>query len=52
MRQPNGCSTPAPRYGVAKQWLEELAQKMKNNYIVVEQTWATCHAFFITISQC
>jgi len=27
MRQPNGCSTSAPRSSAAKQWLEELAQK-------------------------
>jgi len=28
MRQPNGCSTPAPKYSAAKQWIkEELAQK-------------------------
>jgi len=27
MRQPNGCSTPAPKSSVAKQWIkEELAQ--------------------------
>jgi len=31
MRQSNGCSTPAPRSSAAKQWLEELAQKMKKN---------------------
>ena len=31
MRQPNGCSTPAPRSNAAKQWLEELAQKKKTN---------------------
>jgi len=29
MRQSNGCSTPAPRYSAAKQWLEQLAQKKK-----------------------
>jgi len=29
MRQPNGYSTSAPRSNAAKQWLEELAQKMK-----------------------
>jgi len=29
MRQPNGCSTPAPRSSAAKQWFEELAQTMK-----------------------
>jgi len=28
-RQPNGCSTPAPRSSAAKQWLEELTQKKK-----------------------
>jgi len=27
MRQPNGCSTPAPKSGAVKQWIkEELAQ--------------------------
>jgi len=27
MRQPNGCSTPAPKSSVAKQWIkEEFAQ--------------------------
>jgi len=27
MRQPNGCSTPAPKSSAAKQWIkEELAQ--------------------------
>jgi len=31
MRQSNGCPTPAPRSSAAKQWLEELAQKMKKN---------------------
>jgi len=29
MRQLNGCSTPSPISSVTKQWLEELAQKMK-----------------------
>jgi len=29
MKQPNGCSTPAPRYSAAKQWFEQLAQKKK-----------------------
>ena len=27
MRQPNGCSTPAPKSSAAKQWIKELAQK-------------------------
>ena len=27
MRQPNGCSTSAPRSNAAKQWFEQLAQK-------------------------
>jgi len=26
MRQPNGYSTPAPKYSAAKQWIKELAQ--------------------------
>ena len=30
MRQPNGCSTPAPRSSAAKQWFKQLAQKKKN----------------------
>ena len=30
MRQSIGCSTPAPRSSAAKQWLEQLAQKKKN----------------------
>jgi len=29
MRQLIGCSTSAPRFSAAKQWLEELAQKNK-----------------------
>jgi len=30
MRQPNGCSTPAPISSAVKQWIkEELAQKKK-----------------------
>jgi len=29
MRQPNGCSTPAPKSTAAKQWCEGLAQKKK-----------------------
>jgi len=34
MRQSNGCSTtPALRSRAAKQWFEELAQKMKKNFI-------------------
>jgi len=28
MRQPNGCSTPAPKSSAAKQWIQ-LAQKKK-----------------------
>jgi len=31
MRQPNGCSTPAPKSSAAKQWIEELAQKKKTH---------------------
>jgi len=26
MKQPNGCSTPAPKSSAAKQWTKELAQ--------------------------
>jgi len=26
MRQPNGCSTPAPKSSAAKQWIKGLAQ--------------------------
>ena len=33
MRQPNGCSTPAPGSSAAKQWLEQLAQKKKKNWV-------------------
>ena len=33
MRQSNGCSTPAPRSSAAKQWIEELAQKKKNQLL-------------------
>jgi len=29
MRQPNGCSTPAPKSSTAKQWIKELAQMTK-----------------------
>ena len=29
MRQPNGCSTPAPKSSAVKQWIKELAQKKK-----------------------
>ena len=29
MRQSNGCSTPVPRSSAAKQWLEQLVQKIK-----------------------
>jgi len=32
MRQLNGCSTPAPRSSVAKQWFQQLAQKKKGFY--------------------
>jgi len=34
MRQPNGCSTLAPKSSAAKQWIkeEEHAQKKKKNY--------------------
>jgi len=30
MRQPNGCSTSAPRSSSAKHWFAQLAQKKKN----------------------
>jgi len=36
MRQPNGCSTPAPKSSATKQWIEELAQKKKN--VIFEST--------------
>ena len=29
MRQPNGCSTPAPKSSAAKQWIKELLQNKK-----------------------
>ena len=32
MRQLNGCSTPAPRSSVAKQWFKQLAQKNSLHY--------------------
>jgi len=35
MREPNGCSTSAPRSSAAKQWFEQLAQKKKNVYFPV-----------------
>jgi len=34
MKQPNGCSTPAPKYNAAKQWIqEELAQTKEATYV-------------------
>jgi len=34
MKQPNGCSTPAPKCSAAKQWIkEELAQTKKEEQI-------------------
>jgi len=34
MRQPNGCSTPAPKSSAAKQWIkEELAQKKEEEFL-------------------
>jgi len=32
MRQPNGCSTPAPKSSAAKRWKKELAQKEEDHH--------------------
>jgi len=37
MRQPSGCSTPAPKSSAAKQWIKELAQtkeEVKNDLTI------------------
>jgi len=37
MRQPSGCSTPAPKSSTAKQWTKELAQtkeEVKNDLTI------------------
>ena len=34
LKQPNGCSTPAPKASVAKQWIKELVQKKKRSKII------------------
>jgi len=35
MRQPNGCSAPAPKSSAAKQWIEEeLARKKKKKKLL------------------
>jgi len=37
MKQPNGCSTPAPKSSAAKQWIkEELAQTKEDDYKVMK----------------
>jgi len=41
MRRANSCSKPVPRSSAAKQWFEELAQKMKK-----KKLWTT-HTNFI-----
>jgi len=38
MRQSNVCSTPGPRSSAAKQWFEELAQKMKKTTCILFYT--------------
>ena len=40
MRQPNGCSIPAPKSRAAKQWIEEIAQKKKKKAILCSLTIA------------
>jgi len=32
MRQPNGCSTPAPKSSAAKQWIEVLSAEYINHW--------------------
>ena len=41
MRQPNGCSTPAPKFSAAKQWIKELAQLKEKGLYCVTITWFT-----------
>jgi len=42
MRQPNGCSTPAPKSSAANQWVkEELAEKRRQS----ETNPANCYSF-------
>jgi len=45
MRQPNVCSTPAPRSTAAKQWFEDLTQSTENKSIAQEDA-AVSHCDF------
>ena len=50
MRQPNGCSTPAPKSSAAKQWIKELAQKKEEPCLLKKVTWAITSS--LLCSQC
>jgi len=50
MRQPNGCSTPAPRSSAAKQWFEQLAQK--KNFVMIGQHYTTTKMLTTTKGLC
>jgi len=38
MRQPNGCSAPAPKSSAAKQWIKELAQTKEEQDTFIRTT--------------
>jgi len=44
MRPPYGCSTPAPKSSVAKQWIkEELAEKNEDQFANLLVPFEKCH---------
>ena len=51
MRQPNGCSTSAPRSSAAKLLLEQLAQKKKKRFVQLlqNQSLEASHLVFLNI---
>jgi len=51
MKQPNGCSTPAPKSSAAKQWIKELAQTKEEEILATYEAHpALSRPFYLTSS--
>jgi len=50
MKQPNGCSTPAPKSSAAKQWIKELAQAKEDWRVAINAAFTTKIPAWLTAS--
>ena len=50
MRQPNGCSTPAPKSGAVKQWIKEELAQTKEAPDLEDSKWVCCENWKLTLN--